>query len=256
MSHSEKIIAYWRPGLLVLIILAFFIVILSAGPIPQPLEYHDFADKRSFGGIPNTLNVLTNIVFLIVGIAGAVYCSRHKQKDAPRAWLLFFLGVAAVSFGSAYYHWKPDNHTLVWDRLPMTAGFMGLMVGILCEHVNRPIERYLLVPMILLGLFSVVYWHVTDDLRIYIWVQYAPLLCVPVILVLFQPRYTRRKYLLVALGFYIFAKICEVWDDEVFILLHQQISGHSMKHILAACGPLWIFWMLKHRRPVEQALSE
>jgi len=35
-------------------------------------------------------------------------------------WTCFYIGVAAVAFGSAYYHLKPNDARLVWDRLPVS----------------------------------------------------------------------------------------------------------------------------------------
>lgn len=35
-------------------------------------------------------------------------------------WTCFYIGVAAVGFGSAYYHLQPNDSTLVWDRLPVS----------------------------------------------------------------------------------------------------------------------------------------
>lgn len=35
-------------------------------------------------------------------------------------WIFFFIGVAAVGFGSSYYHLKPNDARLVWDRLPVS----------------------------------------------------------------------------------------------------------------------------------------
>ncbi|XP_052622762.1 uncharacterized protein LOC128128030 [Lactuca sativa] len=34
-------------------------------------------------------------------------------------WTCFYIGVAAVAFGCSYYHLKPNDGHLVWDRLPM-----------------------------------------------------------------------------------------------------------------------------------------
>lgn len=34
-------------------------------------------------------------------------------------WTCFYIGVAAVAFGSSYYHLKPNDARLVWDRLPV-----------------------------------------------------------------------------------------------------------------------------------------
>lgn len=35
-------------------------------------------------------------------------------------WTCFYVGVAAVAVGSSYYHLKPDDARLVWDRLPVS----------------------------------------------------------------------------------------------------------------------------------------
>lgn len=153
-----------------------------------------------------------------------------------------------VCFGSAYYHWNPNNDTLVWDRLPMTIGFMGLFIGLLSESVNSRIERLILVPAIVLGFSSVIYWHYYDDLRFYYWIQLIPLLTIPVVLIVYRNKYTQQKYLLVALAFYLFAKVFEAYDKEIFLISYQQFSGHSFKHVLAALASLTIYFLLKKRR--------
>jgi hypothetical protein len=59
-----------------------------------------------------------------------------------------------------WYHLRPTNDTLLWDRLPMTIAFMGLFSAILTEHIDRRARRAL--PWLLaLGLGSVVYWSVS-----------------------------------------------------------------------------------------------
>lgn len=216
-------------------------------PISQDLSYHNLADKRAISAIPNFFDVTTNIFFAIFGFMGFYYCLRNKQSDAPRSWIIFFSGVALVSFGSGYYHLNPNNDTLVWDRLPMTVGFMGLFIALLSEYVNTKIERLALIPAVVLGLFSVIYWHYADDLRLYIWVQVIPLLTIPVAMILFKGKYTLQKYLVYALIFYLLAKVTETYDKEIFSITYEQLSGHSLKHILASIGPLYIYLMLKKR---------
>ena len=41
-----------------------------------------------------------------------------------------------VAIGSSYYHWKPSNSRLVWDRLPMTVGFMSLVAVVISETLG------------------------------------------------------------------------------------------------------------------------
>jgi len=240
---------YIHISILVLVIIASFAAIMFLDPISQDLSFHNFADKRTLIGIPNFFDVTTNLFFAIFGIMGFYFCFRNKEIDAPWSWIVFFLGVTLVSFGSGYYHWEPNNTTLVWDRLPMTVGFMGLFIALLSEYVKSGIERYLLIPAVLLGLFSVVYWHNVDDLRLYIWVQMIPLLTIPVAILLFKGKYTFQKFLVYALVFYLLAKVTEIYDKEIFSFTYQQLSGHSLKHILASIGPLYLYFMIKKRSP-------
>ena len=221
---------------------------MALPPIAQDPTYHDFADRRDLLGISNFLNVVTNLSFLAVGIAGIVLCVRQCGGMGARwAWLACFIGVALVSLGSAYYHFAPDNDSLVWDRLPMSCGFMALTVAMLAEHMNPRLEKYLLVPALALGIASVIYWHCTDDLRLYVLVQFLPLLLLPVIQFLFKSPYTDRGLLLLALGIYVASKLAEHFDSALFAATGNIISGHSLKHLLAAAALFVVYWMLRRR---------
>ncbi|MBI3575845.1 MAG: hypothetical protein HY083_09370, partial [Gammaproteobacteria bacterium] len=146
----------------------------------------------------------------------------------------------------------PNNGTLVWDRLPMSVGFMGLSVAVLAEHVSLRLEKYLLAPAIVLGLASVITWHYTDDLRLYVLVQFLPLLLLPAILLLFDSPYTHRGLLPLALAIYVIAKLAEHYDREVFEMTGEIVSGHSLKHLLAALALLVVYVMLRRRIPLVE----
>ncbi|GMQ89984.1 MAG: ceramidase domain-containing protein [Gammaproteobacteria bacterium] len=251
-SHVAR---HWREITLVAIIVVSAFVMMLPAPIAQSLAYHDFADSRSFWGIPNFLDVATNILFLIVGVLGLVYTLRHPQPEVTWSWIVVFLGIAAVSPGSVYYHWEPNNRTLVWDRLPMTIAFMGLIVALLSEHMSPRIERLWLLPALVVGLASVIYWHYSDDLRPYIWVQAAPFLVVAVAMVLFEGTYTHRRYLVYGVLLYALAKVAEFYDGGVYSLTQQLISGHSLKHLLAGVGAGFLYLMLTCRHAVHTASS-
>lgn len=223
-----------------------FAGLLWLGPVPQDPRYHALADTRRLLGLAHAANVLSNAPFLAVGLAGAALCLT-RRSGAWRAWAVFFGGVALVCFGSGYYHAAPTDAALVWDRLPMTVAFMGLLVALAAEHGDPAWERYLLLPAIGVGLASVGWWHYTGDLRFYIVVQGAPLLAVPLVLLLFPPRYGHRAYLLYGLGFYAAAKAAELYDRELFVLAARLISGHSLKHLLAAAGAFCVYLMLRRR---------
>lgn len=187
-------------------------------------------------------------------LLGLVFSLKNKQTVAPWSWVIFFFGVSLVCFGSGYYHWNPNTDTLIWDRLPMTIGFMGLFIGILSEYVSPKIERRLLIPAVVLGFSSVVVWAYTDDLRFYFWIQLVPLLTIPLALILFKGAYTLQRFLVYALVFYILAKLAELYDKDIFDLDSGIISGHSLKRILAALAALSLYLMLKRRQIFNRAM--
>ena len=240
-----------RVAWLTAIVLAplLYLLLLHA-PIPQDKGYHLFADARTCLGIQNFGNVASNLAFLLVGVIGAMWCVRNLKSGARLSWMVFFVGVALVFAGSGYYHATPNDDTLVWDRLPMTLAFMGLFAALMSEHLGVQFERPVLIPALLIGVASVFWWRYTDDLRVYIWVQGAPLLAIPFMLAMFPGRYTHRGYLLYGLVFYALAKVAEYYDRETYALTSQFVSGHSVKHVLAAMAPLFLYLMLRRRREV------
>ena len=234
--------------LLAIIAAPLVYLLLLHGPIPQSKGYHFFADTRTCLGIVNFGNVASNLAFLLVGLCGWIWCYRHLRDGARLSWMVFFTGVALVFFGSAYYHYQPNDDTLVWDRLPMTLAFMGLFTALLSEHLGASLEKPVLVPALVLGIASVFWWRHTNELRIYIRGQLAPLLAIPFVLAMFPARHTHRGYLMYGLVFYALAKVAEGFDQGAFAFTAQWISGHTLKHLIAAMAPLMLLLMLRRRR--------
>lgn len=224
-----------RIGYLLLLLTAVGAVIgmfLNA-PIKQDEHYHDFSDVNTVVGIPNFWNVISNLPFLIVGILGILSVQKFNQSKFQ--YYIFFGGIAMVSIGSAYYHLVPTTETLVWDRLPMTIAFMALSSIIFSEYVNERIGKLLLLPFIVIGAFSILIWVIFKDLRLYALVQFYPMLAIPIILLLFKSNTQNTKVYWLLFCAYIVAKLCEHFDNEIYVAL-QVISGHSLKHLTAAGG--------------------
>jgi len=245
------VIHTFRPIILLVILGGSLAAMLTLEPIAQNVVYHDFADNKSLLGIQNFADVVSNLTFMLVGLWGISHAGQWVGSDARAAWWTMFAGVALVSFGSAYYHLSPNNETLVWDRLPMTMGFMGLFVALLAENIDIRFGIWGLVPALLTGAATVVYWDITNDLRPYYWIQLAPLLTIPAVLLLFPSRYTGNQYLILALGCYLLAKLAEMSDADVLMFTQGTISGHTLKHLFAALGPLCLYMMLVNRRRLE-----
>jgi hypothetical protein len=240
-------------------------VVLFAGPpLPQPPDYHAFADQRTLLGIPHCLNVVSNLPFLVVGLLGLYEVLRRDMVGPGQPFLtaaerwpyaLFFLSIGLTGVGSAYYHLDPTNARLTWDRLPMALAFMALFDAILGERLGVSVGRWLLLPLLLLAVGSTLYWHASEqlghgDLRPYYMVQFYPLLAIPLLVLLFPPRNTRTAVLFVALGWYVLAKVLEYPLDRPIYQMFGVVSGHTLKHLSAACGAYAILRMVQLRQPL------
>ena len=201
---------------------AVAVAAVLAPPIPQPQSYHDFADQRALLGIPNFGDVASNLLFAVSGAWGLVFLfgqRGHERFIDPRerwAYLVVFLGLLLTAFGSSYYHLAPDNARLVWDRLPMTLAFMGLVSAMIAERVGVRIGFYSLPVLLLMGVASVALWWYGEargagDLRAYAAVQLYAVLVLPILLLLPAP-YTRSGDFAAVFGFYVLAKIFETED--------------------------------------------
>jgi len=243
----------WRHPLLLLLVFCplLGLLFLYGKPIPQDPGFHLFADARTCLGLKNFGNVVSNLLLLAVGAIGMTWCWRNAGMTARNSWFVFFLGVALVFFGSGYYHYKPDDDSLVWDRLPMTIAFMGLFAALLAEHVSSKHELALLVLALAIGVGSVILWKYTNDLRVYLWVQVTPLLVIPYLIAAYPGRFTHRHYLLYGVGFYGLAVVAQHFDNGIYVLTVTGISGHSLKHLVAAAAPFCLYLMLKRRASTE-----
>ncbi|MGA2652070.1 MAG: hypothetical protein ABSF28_16175 [Terracidiphilus sp.] len=232
--------------------------------IPQPLSYHQFADHRSFLGISNFGDVSSNLPFALVGIWGLNFLLRKHSAESngqfidPRErwpYLFVFAGLLLTAFGSSYYHLSPDNARLVWDRLPMTITFMGLVAAIITERISVRLGLYILPVLLLIGVGSVLQWHWSEvhgagDLRFYASVQAYSTLVV-LLAFLFPRRYTRTSDFWWVIGFYVLAKLLETYDRPIFAALHI-VSGHTLKHLAAAAAGFCILNMIQKRSPISR----
>ncbi len=234
--------------------------VFSLSPVAQDLGYHDFADKRPLWGIPNFGDVAGNFPFIIVGVLGLIEVVRRKAlwRHAGEFWLwcVFFTSIGMVGMGSAYYHWAPDNHTLVWDRLPMTVGFMSLFSVMIMERISLKAGIALFPLFLLCGIGSIWYWDYTEkighgDLRPYALVQFFPMIAILLILKLFPDKGT--KYFLLTLIWYVLAKILEHFDDAFFDMAFGYVSGHTLKHLAAAVSTYQMIGYVRTKHPVTSA---
>ncbi len=243
-------------ALLSFILFAIIAVFLFVEPYPQPQNYHQFADDRVLLGIPNFWNVVTNALFLVPGFAGLWILGSGNHPGVLAAlfpaYHILFAGVLLTAFGSAWFHLAPDNDTLFWDRLPMTITFMSLLAIIVGEHISTRLGRNMLWPLLATGALSVIYWDYSEaqnagDLRLYGLVQFLPMLIIPAILLGYESVFDRTRFIWILFLLYALAKVFELLDGPLYGL-GEIISGHSIKHLCAALGPIVLLYGGMKRR--------
>ena len=229
---------------------AIALAMLLYGPIPQLQNYHGFVDVRFICGAPNGANVWSNLAFAIAGLWGmAALWARRGDPALQASWLghtLFAASLVLTAAGSAYYHWAPDNARLIWDRLPISLACAALLAAFHAETHDRS-PRWLLAALMAFAVAGIASWWITDqrgsdDLRLYLYLQLLPIVLVP----LWQwiagaPRRDRVLFGL-TIALYAVAKGAELADRPIYEATGF-VSGHTVKHLLAAAGGAVIVFM-------------
>lgn len=224
------------------------------GPIAQWPDYHAFADHQVAYGIPHFADVVSNLGFALVALWGACALPRARH-DAGLAcgwagYRLFLIGLFLTAFGSSYYHLAPDNFRLVWDRLPIALACGGLLAGVWGD-TRRQSSAVLAAWLALLAIYSVVWWHVTEqagsgDLRPYVLLQALPMLLIPLWQWLYRAPAADRLSFGAALLLYAVAKAAELYDHQIAAATGL-LTGHTIKHLLATAAAAVIVTRLSWR---------
>jgi hypothetical protein len=166
--------------------------------ISQDKTYHDFADNITRYGIPRFGDVVTNIPFFFIGLYGLTVVKRLDHR-------FLFLGFMLTAFGSGYYHWNPNNYSLVYDRLGMSIALMGLFCAVCADYGVKWAKLY---PFMFFGIVSVLYWAKFDELVPYAIMQFGSIFYSVFLLLMKKNPYETRLYLFLAYGSYAVVESC------------------------------------------------
>lgn len=220
--------------------------------VAQPEHYHAFADQRGWLGLPHGADVLSNLGFVLMGLAGFVVlwrADRQRLKGTARALCaLFLLGLLCSGAGSAFYHWAPHDERLVWDRLGMSVAFAGLLGLAVQTRIDDISARMTAALVLLAAAASLVVWVQTGNV-----LPWALLQAGGMLLVLWLAFVSPRRHVLPlelgwVIGLYALAKLLEMSDSDVFAVTEHCVSGHSLKHWVAALAALPVLRALHQLR--------
>lgn len=226
-----------------------------AGPALTTAELpaSTLADNHAWHGLPNAMDVLSNLPFAAIGLWGLHWLQwidrahGHALDAVPLpasmtqppvnaldcAWM-FFAGLVLTAAGSAFYHLQPDDLRLAADRAGMAVAFAGLVGFAVCERVSVragwPAAWFTLAG----GVLAVGVHQQTGNVLPWALVQFGGMALV-LTLALAKPM---QGAVGLKLGwvicFYGLAKLFELSDQAIFEATHHLVSGHSLKHLTAA----------------------
>ena len=131
---------------------------------------------------------------------------------------------------------------------------MSIVSVLFSEKVDDQLGRAMLWPLCILGVASVSWWSFTEshpdymgDLRFYALVQIAPVVLSPIVVYMYPSKYSHAHFIYICAILYVASKIVEFFDHGVWRLSYEFLSGHSLKHLLAAAGTSWIPEMIRRR---------
>lgn len=222
----------------VAVVSALLLLALLAPAVAQPANYHAFADRRSLAGIPFAMDVLTNLAFAACGAAGlwvlrgrrAAECSAARTGGAR----LFFCGLIATALGSSWYHANPGDSGLLVDRLCMALAFSGLLSMIAVERLGERAGRAVAWGAPLLGFASAAAWSMSGNVVPWAVFQFGGMLLLLAGAALSTVSSEAPVRWPAVILIYAAAKVLELADHAVFDLTQGLISGHSLKHVVAA----------------------
>jgi hypothetical protein len=229
MSKSE---ISFLTGLIILILLAIFLP-----SIEQNQNYHNFADQRVLFGVNNAFDTLSNLAFIMVGILGLVNFYNNQYIKISNSFSvilnLFFISIILIGLGSSFYHLSPNDFTLVFDRLAMSLVFASILAMLAYLKISPRFGLHTLAELLILAPLTVLIWKFNGNLTPYVVLQFGGIILVILTLLLTKTRMQGPCFtsLIILYGA---AKLVEFYDEKIFNLSQNLISGHTLKHLIAA----------------------
>tara|TARA_Y100000996_G_scaffold390653_1_gene352053 strand:+ start:2224 stop:2889 length:666 start_codon:yes stop_codon:yes gene_type:complete len=199
--------------------------------IKFPKGYHNFVDKRSFLGIPNFFDVMSNFAILLP----ALYLLKTRKKVSLMSNLLI-IHISLLALSSGYYHLHPSEKTIFWDIMFISTSYIIVFITVNTNDNPETDEDYKEELLLYTySVFAIIYWKYTSDLKFY------ALLLVGVPLYIVFKYYNSdnnriKLYLLIMVISNILLRLSEYNDKYIYKISYKFVSGHTLKHIFVGLG--------------------
>ncbi len=212
---------------------------------------HHFVDGRTWLGIPNAADVLSNLPFAAIGVWGLALQANTDKASQPFlgresfVLTLFFIGLIFTAIGSMLYHLAPSDNSLLWDRAGMAFAFAGMLGVAASERVSARSGIWLGLGGLLAGALALVVWSKTSDVLPWMVLQFGSLALILILAVTRKHAKSLGVSLYAVVAWYALAKVFESNDHAIFEVTGHFISGHTLKHLAASLAALPIIRALK-----------
>ena len=222
-------------------IIALIMLAVLLPAVAQDTKYHQFADQRTWLGVPRAADVLSNLAFVAVGLFGAITLLSPPRLPLRNATTTSLWCVAAgfvlTGIGSAWYHLQPNDATLV---------LAGVISAAIAERVGENVAIAALAVLIVAGVVSVMYWRSSGNLTPYAVLQFGGIIALVALLALTRAGDDPFAWWWI-LGWYCFARVAELADRNVWQATSGIVAGHTIKHLAAAMAGAAMFYPLRNR---------
>lgn len=229
-----------RERSLLVAVLLLAAVALVGPALAQDAGYHEFADQQERWGVPHAADVLSNLGFALVGLLGAWRLAGAGGTLLPgergTAWLSC-AGLFATAAGSCWYHLAPDDAGVAVDRIGMSVAFAGVL-GLATCRVSARAGRAMAALVLVAGPAAVLHWFGSGDLLPWAVVQGGGMLLLAGLAFMRPVQGAAAIRWGVVLAAYAVSKALELADHQVWDLTAGWVSGHSLKHVVAAAAML------------------
>lgn len=202
--------------------------------VDSTFSYIDaYCERINFNAEP--LNVITNLAFIIAGVILLKKLFSTSQIKLRNFDLIFLsLTIIVIGFGSAAYHYRPNEFTLNLDVLPIAVYIHVFLLSLLFRVFNLNILKALFFFFIFIGagIISEIYLdrEILNGTIMYIPTYIALIL----IIVAFKvQKYSQYKYTFNTAIIWTFSLVFRTIDMESCDLTFG-LGTHTLWHILNA----------------------
>lgn len=214
---------------------------------------HPFVDARTLWGLSNAMDVLSNLPLAVAGVTGLwVLASRSVAADIRWPLRVFFIGLLLSGAGSAWYHAMPTPVGLVLDRMGMAVAFAGALSLAVAERVGQRPALPVLGLTLLAALVSAVLPLTHGNVLPWAVVQFGGVALIVWTALQRPVAGAIGVHLGALIALYALAKALEMGDAAVFHATREIVSGHSLKHVVAALAAWPVLVALLRQNPAAR----